>query len=174
LEVAPSQYLRLALETSTVDWLPIRYFASAGKLSTNDVLKLIENSKASTKRKDLFKRRVKENDLALTTASGAAATIRAALELGLPLKAIDSTKAANDTARAVQGLSRKALTKLPALLDILNQCLNATDDNGITHVRRAICRVDELHFNFAKDDDVKVERIPRLRAMLRRRQNTQT
>jgi hypothetical protein len=73
----PLDYIRCAIEVSGNDWLPIRYFARAARMSDSDLLAFIETLPAAIpSQKKLYKERLSSIDKAYAAARGPALKIQ--------------------------------------------------------------------------------------------------
>ncbi|WP_026304666.1 AlbA family DNA-binding domain-containing protein [Kaistia granuli] len=141
----PSEYLRFALEATSGEWLPIRYFAKLAGMSTEELLALVDNTNAAPGRKATYRRRIADPNAAYENHGGTPAEMLQALERGETL-AIENYRDASFVGRALQGLQMDTTLGIPTLLDLLMQSWRLARGSGESVVRRAVCRADEVFF----------------------------
>lgn len=147
LDAEAIDYLRVAVEMSGSDWLPIRYFANRAGMSREQMSAFIDGSPGPPKQRALCRQRLSTPDQAYNDAKGPALAMRQKLEGGETVFA-NGLKIARAAAQAVQGLGRPLSLDPAPLKLMLAQCLTlaAAGEDQFTKsaVRRAIARLDEL------------------------------
>jgi CBS domain-containing protein len=147
LDADAIDYLRVAVEVSGSDWLPIRYFASKAGLGRQQTLAFIDGSPGPPKQRALCRQRLSSPDEAYSEAKGPPLSVRTRLLAGEDVATSDRT-ATRLAAQAVQGLVRPLTVDATPLRSLLSRCLDvamAGDDQfARSVVRRAIARLDEL------------------------------
>ena len=147
LDAEAIDYVRVAVEMSGSDWLPVRYFALKAGMSREQLLAFIEKSPGPPKQKALCRQRLSSPDQAYSEAKGPSLAIRKKLETGDAV-ALNTSKIVRAAAQAVQALGRPLCTDPAPLRSLLAQCLKlavaAEDQFAKTMVRRAVARLDEL------------------------------
>ncbi len=140
-------YLRVAVELSGSDWLPLRYFARKANMSRAELLAFIDGSSGPPKQRALCRERLSSRDKAYTEAKGPSRSICTQLAAGEVVMP-DDAKAVRYIAQAIQGLGRPLRTEPALLKSLLSQCLvlATASEEPFTRsvVRRAIARLDEL------------------------------
>ena len=147
LDAEAVDYLRVTVEMSGSDWLPIRYFANEAGMSREQMLAFIDGSPGPPKQRALCRQRLSSPDQAYSDAKGPALAMRKKLVAGQAVLP-DSLKTARAAAQAIQGLERPLSLDPAPLKSLLAECLalaTAGDDQFTkSAVRRAIARLDEL------------------------------
>jgi hypothetical protein len=147
LEAEAIDYLRVTVEMSGSDWLPMRYFANKARMSREQMLEFIDASPGPPKQKALCRQRLSSRDQAYSEAKGPSLALRQKLEGGETIL-LDSLKTARAAAQAVQGFGRPLSLDPAPLRSLLSECLALAaageDQFTKTVVRRAIARLDEL------------------------------
>lgn len=147
LDADPLDYLRVAIQFSGSDWLPLRYFAGRAGMSRAETLAFIDGSPGPVKQKALCRDRLASDREAYAETKGPAMALREDIEAGQEIVVADS-KTARHVAQAVQGLMIPLRVDPGSLRSLLSRCLKfastSEDQNTRSAVRRAIARLDEL------------------------------
>jgi hypothetical protein len=145
----PKEYIRYAAVGGHAAWLPVGYFARKAGLSRDDVRKLISALPGTSARKRSLLVRIGKKDAARNEFQGAPKGILQKLNAGQMTEPTD-VKNAENIAQAVCGLRSSGSFGADDLLGLLQRCLAVIDagakSSGLTYVRRAACRIDELFF----------------------------
>ena len=105
LDADALDYLRVAVEISGSDWLPIRYFASKAGMSREQLLQFIDSSPGPPKQKALCRQRLSSPDQAYSEAKGPTLAVCKRLEAGETVP-LDDKRLVRSAAQAVQALGR--------------------------------------------------------------------
>jgi hypothetical protein len=148
LQADALDYVRIAVEVSGSDWLPIRYFAQVANMSHLELIGFItNNAKAPAAQKKLYLKRLSSRDEAYVKPSGPAAALLTRLLAGDKLEPKDAMEA-RQMALAVQGIPHPLNVDAGILRTLLSRCLTliekCTDQFAKTAIRKAMVRLDEL------------------------------
>jgi hypothetical protein len=143
----PTEYVRFATEGAHAAWLPIFYFATVAKLDRAGLEGFVTKLDGAKARKDRLLKRIKGDVSAYERYAGTPGTILKRILAGDDVTPTDA-KGAINAAMAVSGLKDGQGLAVDQLLGLLSNCLaliEATPTaSGLSHVRRAACRLDEL------------------------------
>lgn len=144
----PEEYVRCAVEGSNISWLPFHYFAQVGKISSDRIYEMIEDSHAPKRRKSKFLNRVNKNT-AYRKASGTPLLFLKRIKSG-NIDGLFSSKDVGNISLAIIALEVAPVEDPTPLLKLLELCYSAAENSelgsAISVVRKAICRVDEIYF----------------------------
>jgi hypothetical protein len=146
LSLDPKETIRFVLESTSGDWLPLRYFAKQAGLTKAQLIALIKSTNAPTARVLLFVSRVNNKDAAYKKLGGKAAALLAEIESKQQIPDAVSSKEAGHVASAMLGLSRQTKVPLAILRKSLTSLCRTAVGSRASIVRRALCRVDEIYF----------------------------
>lgn len=148
---APREYIRYALEAGQGEWLPLHYYGRLAGLSQAALIEFIDTTKGKPDRKRSYISRLSGD--AAFHASGAKPRLLLPEILAGRLPPVETATQAGHVGQALQALPRVSIDE-PIVLDLLKRALETaeSDRNGAqaSHVRRAICRVDEVLYADAK------------------------
>lgn len=146
---SPTEYVRFATEGAHAAWLPIFYFANAAKLDRAALEAFVGKLDGAKAKKDRLLKRIKGDVSAYERYTGTPATILKKLMAGDDVTPTDA-KGAINAAMAVCGLKDGHGLAADQLLSLLTSCLALVEAtptaSGLSHVRRAACRLDELFY----------------------------
>lgn len=141
----PKEYIRFALQVGQGERLPLHYFARLADLAGEPLKKFIEEGPGTVARKKRYIGWL-EPDAAYHAAVGTPKALLARIVVG-EVPAVTNAIEAGRVGQAIQSLSDKAGLELATLVDLLKACMEISRDTpSASHVRRAVCRVDELWF----------------------------
>jgi hypothetical protein len=145
----PKEYIRCAIEGSTVLWAPIFFFSRQANLDSYQLAQYISALKASKKRKDIYSQRARGDVSAYRSEGGMAEEFRAELEDGR-LPEIDDPKLAASFGRALTALSSRPPLSLKELLAVVSRSFSVIEQVNKPElkspIRRGIARLDELYY----------------------------
>lgn len=152
----PKEYIRYAAVGGRAAWLPVGYFASKAGMSRSQVKAMIKALPGASARKTSLLARINKSDAARHISQGAPKTLLKKLESGVLTEPTDA-KGAQNIAQAICGMKSAGGLSLDDLRGLLNRCLAVIDTSGksaaMSYVRRAACRIDELFFPLADEQD---------------------
>ncbi len=148
----PQEYIRYVVEASHAEWLPIFYFAAQAGLDRAGLIDFIEGLDGSALRRNKFLERAKGNRSAHYAYVGAPAAALKRIAAG-DLTPPTTTKEAMNCAMGVCGLTSLNGIRVEQLLDLVLACYELAHADakqaGMTNVRRAVCRLDDLLYPLA-------------------------
>ncbi|WP_368933442.1 helix-turn-helix domain-containing protein [Brevundimonas naejangsanensis] len=154
----PKEYIRYAAVGGRAAWLPVGYFARKAGLSRSQVRAMIKALPGTSARKTSLLARINKPDAAQQASKGAPKALLRKLASGALPEPTDA-KSAQNIAQAICGMKSVGSLSLEDLLGLLSRCLAVIDTNGksaaMSYVRRAACRIDELFFPLADEQDAQ-------------------
>jgi len=141
----PKEYIRFALQVGQGERLPLHYFARLANLTGEPLKAFIKDGPGTIARKKRYIGWL-EPDAAYHVAVGTPKALLAKIVAG-EVPTVTSPTEAGHVGQAIQSLPNKAGLELASLVDLLKTCMEISRDTPpASHVRRAVCRVDELWF----------------------------
>ncbi len=141
----PKEYIRFALQVGQGERLPLHYFARLADLAGEPLKAFIEDGPGTVARKKRYIGWLEPN-AAYHAAVGTPKALLAKIVAGEVPTATNPTEAGH-VGQAIQSLPDKAGLELATLVNLLKTCMEISRDTPpASHVRRAVCRVDELWF----------------------------
>lgn len=154
----PKEYIRYAAVGGRAAWLPVGYFARKAGLSRSQVKEMIKALPGASARKTSLLGRINKSDAARHISQGAPRALLRKLASGVLPEPTDA-KSAQNIAQAICGMKSAGSLNLDDLRGLLNRCLAVIDASGkaaaMSYVRRAACRIDELFFPLADEQDAQ-------------------
>jgi hypothetical protein len=147
-DLDPKEFIRFAVEGMAGTWVPIRYYAKLANLAKPELIAFIHATNSPPGRKTMFASRIGKKNSAWVKPSVKSAAILDTLEKTHVLPEPATSKDAGSLARALQGLARTTTAPLKTLLAALSSCVKLTVTSYGSDVRRAMCRIDEIFFDF--------------------------
>jgi len=146
----PKEYIRFATEGAHAAWLPIFFFANAAKLGRAELEEFVASLDGAKARKDRVIKRIRGEVSAYERYTGTPAATLKKLLAGDDVSPTD-VKAATNVAMALCGLKDGHGLNEEKLLKLLSTCLSllevGSSTSGLSHARRAACRLDELFYS---------------------------
>lgn len=143
----PEEYIRYAVEASHAEWLPIFYFALKAGFDKAALVNFLESLDGSARRRCKFVERAKGERTALYAYVGSPASTLKRIVAG-DLTGPTTSKEASNVAMAICGLTSIGGLEVGKLLELVTTCYGLahadTKQAGMSNVRRAACRLDEL------------------------------
>jgi hypothetical protein len=148
----PREYIRYAAGAGHASWLPLRYFAQKGQLDRAKAIAAIREAEGTGTRKKALISKMRNDKAAFRLCAGTPNSILTKLKVGEISEPLD-LKGATHLAQAICGLEKLSPPSGPALLEVLERWRTQFESGapGLTHIRRAACRLDELLFPFPPD-----------------------
>lgn len=146
LRFKADEYIKYAVENTTVQWFPIRFFAHKGLLSDKEAIKTVRAASASPKRRRQFIERML-HEKAYRKATGTPLLLYQKVKIGAAIE-IKSIQTANHICAGIQSAQKEDKIPLGNLLTTLKRIylFYAENDTDLSAFRRAVCRIDELYF----------------------------
>ncbi len=146
----PEEYIRYAVEASHAEWLPIFYFARKASLDKAALVDFVQNLDGSARRRGKFVERAKGERTALYAYVGSPASTLKRIVAG-DLIGPTTSKEASNIAMALCGLTSLSGLDSGQLLGLILTCYEFAHADakqaGMSNVRRAACRLDELLYS---------------------------
>ncbi len=145
----PKEYIRCAVEGGNGAWLPLHYYARKAGLPPAKLADNIMKMGAPEKRRQMWVDRVAGKITAFQPAGGPSQKLIEEIQTGKFPK-IANAADARAAGKAICGLKTKPSVDLKKILEFLVPCTEALvkekDTSGMSVLRRATARLDELFF----------------------------